>query len=260
MSASVLDRPASEPDFMVRYGLQPDQVADVRLPPGEVGPLALVLHGGFWRQAYDRKHLGPLGVALATAGFVVATPEYCRVGGSGGWPGTLDDVALAVRRVPRLIGEPVSGQPVVLAGHSAGGHLALWAAGGLARDGYPPAGVVALAPVAALRSAYELGLGAGAVAALLGGGPDAVGDRYAQADPIGLVPLGVRTILVHGGRDDVVPADISRQYAEAASAAGDEVDLADLPSCEHFDVIDPDSAAWPAVLAAFSRLSHPRTV
>ena len=95
----------------------------------------IFLHGGFWRVAYDRSHTGPMATALAAAGYVLCVPEFRRTGQpGGGWPGTFDDVAAAVDRMPALVREAagpgvIADGPALLAGHSAGGHLALWAAG-----------------------------------------------------------------------------------------------------------------------------------
>ena len=213
----------------------------------------LFLHGGFWRQQYDRSHVGPIASALAAEGFPVVTPEYRRTGApGGGWPGTLDDVAAGVRTVPALVAARTAVDPgrVVLAGHSAGGHLALWAAADLARTDQGVRAVVALAPIADLGAAYHLDLDGGAVAALLGGGPDEFPDRYVRADPLGLVPLRTRLALVHGTRDAHVPVDFSRRFAAAARAAGDTV-IGEFPDVEHFSLIDPLTSAFPVVLAAF---------
>jgi acetyl esterase/lipase len=112
------------------YGARPDQIAEVVLPPA-TGPLPLVIviHGGFWRAIYDRTHTAPQCVALARAGWAVAALEYRRVGGGGGWPETFADVAAGVDAVPEALGSAIDPDRVVLMGHSAGGHLALWAAG-----------------------------------------------------------------------------------------------------------------------------------
>jgi acetyl esterase/lipase len=233
----------------------------VRLPVGPPRAMVIFLHGGFWRQEYDRGHAGPLAAALAAAGYVAITPEFRRTGApGGGWPGTLDDVAAAVRAVPELVTPdhvtPGLGEPI-LAGHSAGGQLALWAAAGLAREGRPPRGVVALAPVADLVRAFELDLGGGAVLALLGGRPDEVPDRYAAADPIVSLPIGAPVIVGHGDRDVVVPLEISERFVRAARVAGDDVTLAAWEEADHFDVIDPESAVWPNVLTCIERLCAP---
>jgi acetyl esterase/lipase len=242
----------------VRYGDHPDQVADVRVPAagGEANlaqrwSLLLFLHGGFWRCAYDRAHTGPLATALTGTGFVVATPEYRRTGcPGGGWPGTFDDVSAAVRTLPRIIAErtEVDLASVVLAGHSAGGHLALWAAATCDVEGLR--GVVALAPVADLRKAYRLDLDGGAVAALLGGAPENVADRYAAADPMALPPPRAPVTILHGSLDLQVPVDLSRRFEGAAIAAGAAVRLTVLPDIDHFDLIDPLSRAWSIVVQA----------
>lgn len=236
----------------MRYGDHPDHVADVWLPAAPPpGPIVLFLHGGFWRAEYDRSHVGPLAEALAGEGFIVALAEFRRTGApGGGWPGTFDDVAAAIGVVPGLVAEragiPATG--ALLAGHSAGGHLALWGAA------HAPAGqvcgVVALAPVADLHAGYALDLDGGAVAALMGGAPDEVADRYAAADPMRLVPLRVPVTVVHGARDRQVPVDFSRGFASAAVAAGDDVSLHELPDVDHFAVIDPKSLAWAVVVSA----------
>ncbi|SDY89007.1 Acetyl esterase/lipase [Micromonospora pattaloongensis] len=269
---AVLTRPAPPPDLTVRYGPLADHVADVRRPRTVTGPapLVLVVHGGFWRAAYDRQHTGPLCDDLAGRGFAVAAIEYRRVGrDGGGWPDIFDDVALAVDRVPGLVaealGDRVRADRVVLLGHSAGGHLAVWAA---ARHRLPatapwrtpapsPAvrGVVSLAGVLDLAAASAQRLGDAATDELLGGDPAAVPDRYAAADPAALLPVGVPVTLVHGRDDLQVPWEISERYAEAARRAGDDVSVRLLDGIEHFGVIDPLSPAWPSVLDALRRLA-----
>ncbi|MFZ0325507.1 MAG: alpha/beta hydrolase [Actinomycetes bacterium] len=240
--ASVPSGSARGPDLQVSYGPHADQVADVYLPRAPVGSptLVLALHGGFWRQGYDRVHLAPLVRALALAGDVVVSVEYRRVGGAGGWPATFDDVAAACDSLPDLVAgaSPVAlstgprGAPrCVLVGHSAGGHLALWAAASC-----PPLGlaaVVGLAPVADLVAAQRLGLGAGAVDLLMGGPPELVPDRFATCDPATLPSPGVPTTLVHGTADLDVPVGLSRGYAERHGARLVELD------CGHFELIDP---------------------
>jgi acetyl esterase/lipase len=245
----VLTRPAPPPDLTIRYGADPEQVVDVRLPPPgtPARPPVVFLHGGFWMAEYDRAHVGPLAADLAARGYPVVCPEYRRVGqAGGGWPGTLDDVAAGLAAVA----ERLELRAPVLAGHSAGGQLALWAAGRV-----PCRGVVALAPVADLGEGYRLRLDGGAVARLLGGGPEDVPDRYAAADPARLLPPPVPVVVVHGDRDEQVPVGIGRDYVAAARRAGGDARLVELAGVEHFALIDPLSPAWPAVLAAFADLS-----
>jgi acetyl esterase/lipase len=260
----VLSRPAPPPDATLRYGDHHDQVADLRWPSrgAPVRPLVVVVHGGFWRAEYDRHHTGPLAADLAERGWPVAQLEYRRTGqDGGGWPGTFADVAAGLTVLPALAADlapavaglapavaglaPAVAGPPLLLGHSAGGHLALWWAG-LAG---PAAvrGVVALAPVTGLATAHRLDLDDGAVAALLGGGPQQVPHRYAYAEPR---RPHVPTVVIHGAEDRQVPVTLSRDW----TASGD-VELVELPDVEHFAVIDPHSAAWPAVVRTLERLA-----
>lgn len=241
----VLTRPAPEPDVTLSYGDHPDQVIDLRLPTGrsQRGPLVVFLHGGFWRAAYDRRHVGPLAADLAGRGYPVAVVEYRRVGQEGGgWPGTFDDVERALVLLPALVAPHADPRGYILGGHSAGGHLALINA---RRAG----GVLALAPVADLGMAYDLGIGDNAVAELLGGGPDLVPDRYDRADPARRGPLNVPAVIVHGDADDRVPVAISRRYTRDGNA---RCRLFVLPGSDHFGVIDPLSSAWPSVVSALT--------
>ncbi|MDG4804080.1 prolyl oligopeptidase family serine peptidase [Micromonospora sp. WMMD980] len=254
----VLTRPAPPPDVTVAYGDHPDQCADLRRPAGEgpTRPLVVVVHGGFWRAEYDRAHTGPMAAALAALGHPVAQLEYRRTGPPGdGRPHPLTDVLTGVAALPGLAAAALPGRvaavPPVLVGHSAGGHLALYAA---AHAPDSVAGVLALAPVADLAEAYRLDLDGGAVAALLGGGPADVPDRYADADPSALVPIRVRTVVVHGTLDQQVPVATSRSWVAADRASGGDATLVELPECEHFGLIAPDSAAWPRVVEALRSL------
>ncbi len=243
------------------YGAHPDQIAEVVLPPA-TGPLPLVvvIHGGFWRARYDRTHTAPQCIALARAGWAVAALEYRRVGGGGGWPETFVDVAAGVDALPGLLGSTIDPDRVVLMGHSAGGHLALWAAGRHRLPSGAPGqrgepgrlrGVVALGAVADLGWALGNGVGTGAVLDLLGAAdPGELESRRRPADPAALLPTGVPTVLVHGARDDQVPPDCARSYTSAARAAGDPCELRLLPGVGHFEFLDPTSIAWPAVLGA----------
>ncbi|TQS44628.1 alpha/beta hydrolase family protein [Cryptosporangium phraense] len=257
----------------MRYGDDPDQVADF-YPADDPSALVVFLHGGYWRAAYDREHARPLAVALAEAGFAVLLAEYRRVGRpGGGYPGTLLDVATLIDVLPDAV---APGLPVLVAGHSAGGHLALWAAarpslppgapgalpapGSAGAAGGPPgsaraarglAGVLALAPVADLAMASTLGLSNGATEEFLGGTPAAVPDRYAIADPAALPPPGVPVTILHGDADDTVPLDVARSYAADGRAS-----LQVLAGSEHFGVITPSSSDWPHVVAALRALTR----
>lgn len=266
----VLSRPAPPPDVVLRYGPGREQIADLRLPPGRgPAPLILLLHGGFWRAEYDRTHLGPLATALAEHGYLVCTPEFRRTGQQdGGWPGTFDDIALATDTLSKLVASSaeVDGDRIALVGHSAGGHLALWAA---SRHRLPPGspwrrstalpirGVLSLAGISDVTECARRELDDCAAQLLLGGEPEEVADRYAAADPMRLLPTGQRTVLLHGTDDVIVPLEMSRRYVEAATATGDDASRLSLGGIEHFGPIDPRSAAWPAVISALEGLMSP---
>jgi acetyl esterase/lipase len=239
----------------VTYGPLPEHVVDVRWPAAgqpEAAPLVVVVHGGYWRAGFDRHHTGPQCAGLAAAGYAVAAIEYRRSGMvGGGWPGTLDDAAAALERTPSLVWEAAAEAGVlvdvtrtVLLGHSAGGHLAAWAA--TRRETHATAALT-LAGVLDLRRAAELGLdqvdGRSAVEELLGGLPDEVPDRYAAADPARLGPPLLPVTALHGDVDDVVPVELSRSYAERT---GQQVVV--IAGVEHFGLIDPESSAWPVIL------------
>jgi pimeloyl-ACP methyl ester carboxylesterase len=200
---TVLDRAAPPPDLTVPYGPLAEHVVDLRLPRKLPAPLIVLIHGGFWRPAYDRTHLGPMGDALAAAGYVVAVPEDRRAGmADEGWTGTFDDIALAAGAVGAIAGA-----------HGADLGTTVWA-------------------------------GHSAAANLMGGMPDEVPERYAVADPAALPPPPVPVTLVHGTADDRVPVSMSRAFPSGR--------LTEIPGAGHFDVIDPQSEAWPHVLAALA--------
>ena len=226
------------------YGDHPSQHAELFLPD-EGGPraTAVVIHGGFWRDRYDRHLMDGLCACLAAKGWAAINLEYRRVGADGGgWPATFDDVRTGIDTLTAVDGLILD--RIVTIGHSAGGHLALWAAfaTGAVTD------VVSLAGVTDLEEAHRLGLSADATGSFLGGSPTEVPERYAAASPMGLLPLGVPVLLVHGDRDENVPVELSVSFAQAARAAGDEVELRVRPGIDHFEVIDPGGESWRIVM------------
>ena len=223
--------------MIVSYGDDPDQVAEI-WPADADAPLVVVLHGGFWQQRYDRTHCRGLAADLATLGATVVLLEYRRVGGGGGWPTTFDDVRIGLRKLVQH--HPRASRRVVV-GHSAGGHLGLWAA---ATEPTPVVdAVVALAPVADLTTmALAFGGGENPVHDLLGGTPESHPDRYDLADPCRLGSPHAAVHLLHGVADSVVPIEQSLAYARRHEGT----EVTEL-RCGHFELIDPRSAAFATV-------------
>ncbi|MGH3336501.1 MAG: alpha/beta hydrolase family protein [Nocardioides sp.] len=227
----------------VSYGDDPSQFAEIHHPSGESRGVVVVIHGGFWKAEYDASLGRPLAISLADEGWTAWNLEYRRVGNGGGLPQTLDDVAAGLDALAGIEGLDTS--RVITLGHSAGGHLATWAAsrGRFERwqpERVPVTGVVSQAGVHDLRAAHELGLGGGAVEAFLGHPPGPADD---QVDPLRQVPLDVPVRCVHGRGDATVPISQSASYVDAARAAGADADLVEVDG-DHFVVIDTTSEAW----------------
>jgi acetyl esterase/lipase len=239
---SVLGRAASAPQRTLRYGPEPDQVADVRSgAQGAQRPLIVLIHGGFWKPAYDRAHAQPMAQALAEAGWSVLMLEYRRIPGQP--DAMLQDIACAIAALPGQV-QGHNGK-LLLVGHSAGGHLALWAAA----SGVSNAlwGVLALAPAADLGMAQRLNLGDGAVQKFLG--VDAA--ERADVDPMHLRAPTFPVTVLQGEQDEIVPLAVAQSYGAAFPATR----LMLLPDAGHFALIDPLSGAWGEVLQELERLS-----
>ncbi|MEU2347900.1 prolyl oligopeptidase family serine peptidase [Modestobacter sp. NPDC049651] len=235
------------------YGPHPDQFLELTLPAGEgPAPVVVVLHGGFWRARYGIELARPLAADLAGRGWAAVAVEYRRVGAGGGWPQTLEDVAAAIDALPGLAeAGRLDLRTVAVVGHSAGGHLAGWAAGrGRLPDEAPGAAprvpvtaAVLQAGVLDLEAAVEEHLGDGATVDLLGGRPDELAGRYLTADPVRLLPTGVPVLCVHGAADTTVPLEQSERFVEAATAAGDAAELLVVPG-DHMVVLDVTTPGW----------------
>jgi acetyl esterase/lipase len=232
----LFDAPPPPADARVEYGNEPLQFGDVRLPDGDgPHPLLVVVHGGYWRAIWNLTHTGHLCRDLAARGIATWNVEYRRAGDpGGGWPGTAEDVGRALAFVPELARRfQLDLDRVALFGHSAGGHLAL-----LNARAIPLRAVFAISAVTDVEATQRRHDGDGAADAFLGDAP------AADASPLRRLPLGIRTVLVHGTKDDSVPYEDSVRYAEAA---GDEAELVTLEGAAHFEPVDPQSAEWPRV-------------
>lgn len=245
------------------YGPDPSQFGELRLPTGAgPHPVVINIHGGFWQPAYGLEHAGHLCVALSAAGAATWNIEYRRAGQpGGGWPGTFQDVLLAAEHLTMLAQEhPLDLSRVLVLGHSAGGHLALWLAGSRsvpagdplhrAHPGLSLSAAVSLAGAVDLRRAAAAHAGDGAVTAFMGATPEQEPERYNHGSPIELLPLGLRQILIVGSKDAPLLRESSETYVAAARAAGDDAALLVLEGADHFDVIDPRTPHGASVVAA----------
>jgi acetyl esterase/lipase len=215
------------------YGDHPAQHGELNRA-GDAG-VAVLIHGGFWRAAYGRELMDALAADLAARSWTTWNLEYRRLGDGGGYPATLEDVAAGIDHLATL---DLDLGRVVAVGHSAGGHLAAWAA---TREtpGVALTDVVAQAGVLDLRTAWELRLSRGVVGEFLG---EPTGERFAAASPRERLPLRGRVLLTHGERDDDVPVRMSRDFAAASGA-----ELRIEPDAGHMEHLDPSSRLWKAV-------------
>ncbi|MFZ0481014.1 MAG: alpha/beta hydrolase [Terriglobales bacterium] len=265
MSGDILTLSPPSADARIRYGSDPNQFFDLRLPSPNHMPnhkserphsLVINIHGGFWRSRYSLDHAGHLCAALTGKGLATANVEYRRVGNEGGgWPGTFADIRMAYNvLVHNEQQHNFDSKKILVMGHSAGGQLALCLAAherGVER-------VISLAGVVDLERAYQLHLSNDAVSEFLRGAPAEVPDHYREADPMQLSIPHVRQVLIHGSVDDVVPPDFGRDYVAAkqkrTGKQKEDVQLIEIAGAGHFDLIDPRSAAWKTVEQTVFRL------
>jgi acetyl esterase/lipase len=244
------------------YGSETLQAGEWFVPAGDgPAPAVVLVHGGFWRKQYDRHLEDAVALDLAARGYLVWNIDYRS--SAVPWPATLTDVAAGYDHLwLGRFADRVDQDRVAVVGHSAGGHLAAWLAGrhrlppgavGHHDDIRPPVIAIPQAGVVALAAAAELNLGNGAPQALVGGTPHQHRERYQQADPLELLPTGVRTVLIHDRNDDAVPVTQSETYVSAATAAGDDSALAIVPG-DHFSHLDPKSAACERMRDALAAL------
>jgi acetyl esterase/lipase len=264
----LLARERGRADTRVAYGAEPNQFGELWLPEGPgPHPVVVLIHGGCWQASLPGLELMDyLAADLRRRGRAVWSLEYRRLGGGGGYPATFHDVAAGVDHLRALAGKhPLDLGRVVVSGHSAGGHLALWTA---ARSRLPRSsplwrakplkvrGVVTLAGIndlAAYRATGPEACGGPATVDGLVGAPRA-GDLYADTSPPKLLPLGVRQVVISGALDHIVPPRFGAAYASEAAARGDRVLPVELPHAGHFELIDPTAPAWTRVRASLDAL------
>lgn len=248
----ILTRPGPPGDHRIAYGLGPAQFGDLRLPNGAGPfPVVVVIHGGCWRALHTLEYMGHLSADLTAAGVATWNIEYRRLGqDGGGWPGTYLDVARAIDHLRKLAADfPLDLRRVVVTGHSAGGHLALWAAGRhrltpeselYSADPFPLAGAV---PLAGLTDLQMTGTACDEELPQMYGSDDTL----TQTSPVAMLPLGLPVVIIQGEEDLPVPPGQATAYLEAAVRHGDRPRLCLLPEADHFVIVDPCSSIWPRI-------------
>ena len=273
---NVLTALAPPADHRIHYGPGEFQFGDLRLPASAAkrpAPVLVFLHGGWWQSAYDLDYAGHLCAALKSIGVATWSVEYRRLGEpGGGWPGTFQDAAAGFDYVATLAKSyPIDAGRVLAMGHSAGGHLAFWLAG---RHHIPesspihePQPKVALHGLISLAGAVDLRLTCDLsgyftfahdkreVYRLMGGPPAEFEDRYRAGNPGDLLPFSIPQVLIQGSDDSQIPPQLPNRWAEIARRQGDDVTVEIVPGADHFDVVDPQSKAWPVVRAAVWKMA-----
>ena len=264
-SRSILIRPAPAADQRIAYGSNEFQYGDLRVPKtAGKHPVAIVIHGGCWMAQYGLGYMGHLSAALTEAGFATWNIEYRRVGNpGGGWPGTFEDTAKATDYLREIADKySLDLNQVIAVGHSAGGHLALLLG---ARPQFKKdnplysanplklRGVVSLAGITDLR---RTGTACDKeIIQFTGGEAKDKAAIYDQASPINLLPLGVKQKIVQGDADTIIPPAMATDYIAAAQKKKDSnVELISVKNADHFNIVDPQAAAWAAVLEAAKSL------
>ena len=268
--ADLQSLPMRPPDHRLPYGDDPNQFAELRLPSGAgPHPVVVLVHGGCWKADYATlRDLAPMGDALEAEGIANWNVEYRRLGQPGsGWPGTYVDIGRAIDHLRQLAPKHrLDLTRVAVVGHSAGGHLAMWAAmrqrlspnsAAYVASPLPLRGVINLAGTIDMReniAHMEAECRDAVVTSMLGGTPASVPERYREVSAIAMVPLGVQQILVWGEHENFVPLSLARRHVDAATKAGDRARLIVIPRIGHFESASPQSSAWPTVLEAVRSL------
>lgn len=230
-----------------KYGSYESQAGDLYLPRQKAQGTICLFHGGFWKMPYDRFQMNDISNDLAALGFVVWNIEYRRIGeAGGGWKGTFDDAVSAINHLDILKSRypQIDIDRVFVAGHSAGGHLAIWSsANNLA---FRPKRFVGLAPVLDLRAAFAAKSGNDSVRQLIGGSPEEFPQRFAAASPIEMLPFCISQTIFQGTEDDDVLKEWNRHYVAEAEKKGQRIEYIEIEDCGHMEFLDPLSKAFEA--------------
>ncbi len=242
-------RLAPAPDVRIAYGADPEQFVELRVPTGgRRHPVVMLIHGGCWLSQYDVSHLAAAAESLRQQGVATWAVEYRRAGHAGGGdPGSFDDIRAAYDLlIAQGRARHLDRSRIVLMGHSAGGHLALWLA---SEPGVKVRGTVGLAAVTDPASfAQPTGCGAG-ITRFMGGAPQALAEAYAARSPVARAAPRTNVILLAARDDRIVP----KSQVDAYLSRFPGTVTKEVPG-GHFDLVAPWTEAWRAVRAELETL------
>ncbi|GFD89045.1 putative lipase/esterase [Tenacibaculum sp. KUL152] len=260
-------------DSTITYGDDPLQHVEVWRATAPVKTALVFIHGGCWLNAYDLNHAKGFYHALAEKGITTYAVEYRRTGDEGGgWPGSLHDVLAGITASLDDVARSNSKHTVVLAGHSAGGHLALLAAQSLGAKSLGAKSLGTMSPgvisrgtinsdsanntnvqiqsvlgLAAITDVAKYAMGTNscqsATTAFMGGEPSTAESAYIEATPDSS-KSNIPFHLLHGSSDSIVPV----HHASLTGAASTIV-----PSGGHFDWLHPESTSFHALLEVINQ-------
>lgn len=242
--------------------------ADLFVPSGEHQddsiPLVVLIHGGAWKSEIGADVFVTFARRLAERGLAVYNLEYRRVGAGGGWPTTFSDVAAALDFIPNVkkAHPELDIDDVVVAGHSAGGQLAMWSGTRHelennevgAKPKFSPEHVISLAGPLDMRTAVKMG--DMNIVTALDGMPNEVPDRYRMVDPIQNIDPDIPTIAMNGDKDRIVPAILSQNYVKAAKKAGATSSFVMIPGGNHVSIVDVNNPQFMTVLETINRAAQ----
>lgn len=259
--SDLLERARPEADMRIAYGEGELSYGELWLPEGDgPHPVVAMIHGGCWLASLPGTELMDyINADLRAQGVAVWNIEYRRIGHEGGgWPGTFTDTMAGIDHLREIAPEhDLDLDRLVFSGHSAGGHLALWAAARpklpedsplYSEDPLVPDAVVTLAGINDLAAYRAHGPdacgGPETIDSLVGAETRETEALYADTSPPRLLPIGVDQLIVSGAVDPIVPPQFGEWYVKEAEQAGDRVRGAVYPDSGHFELIDPASPAW----------------
>jgi len=247
---------SSSASMLLAYGTDSMQLGELRLPAGHnKPPLVIIIHGGCWVSSYaDYRFVDTFAKAITELGYASWNIEYRALGTGGEWPVIFMDIGRALDFARSFDSYGVDTGKVVVIGHSAGGHLALWAASRhkLPADSplyvanpLPLRGAISLAGIADVTAPNACGTLADRVIGVPTAIPSAaLNARLQQTSPQQMLPTGVPSVIISGSDDGIVPPATGNAYSTAATSLGDTSVHYVLQPLGHFDLIDPTRTNW----------------